>query len=291
MKDQIPKFLEKEFQKEKPRPNQFPEDIKEFIIAYACYYEYPKQFSIRQIFHLIRNGFETIPKCRLKGCRKKRIFNKSNVLTEGCCPEHTRQVRNLIKYGVKNVSQRDEIKLKIKETYQEKYGYDHPMKSTEVREKHKVTCLEKFGVENASMLPEIQEKINQTNLKKFGVKRPMQSPTVFDKMQKTAYVTKNYIWSTGEISIVQGYEPIVLKELEDNGYLFEDILTASKDMPEIYYQLDGKKHRYFPDFYIPKDNLIIEVKSDYTLNAQWDKNQAKFEATKALGYDFRLEVR
>jgi len=33
------------------------------------------------------------------------------------------------------------------------------------------------------------------------------------------------------------------------------------------------------------------VKSDYTLEKEWDKNQAKFEATRNLGFDFKLEVR
>ena len=62
-------------------------------------------------------------------------------------------------------------------------------------------------------------------------------------------------------------------------------------MPTILYQLDNTERRYYPDIFIPKDNIIIEVKSEYTLNKEWDKNQAKFEATKSLGFDFRLEVR
>ena len=54
---------------------------------------------------------------------------------------------------------------------------------------------------------------------------------------------------------------------------------------------EGKKHRYYPDFYIPEENLIIEVKSQWTLDLHKDKNQAKFQAVKEAGFNFRLEVR
>lgn len=83
----------------------------------------------------------------------------------------------------------------------------------------------------------------------------------------------------------------MLKELEEDGYKFEDVFTSPVDMPKIQYLMDGKQHRYYPDIYIPKENIIIEVKSSYTLQKDWAKNQAKFEATRNLGFDFRLEVR
>jgi len=119
----------------------------------------------------------------------------------------------------------------------------------------------------------------------------MQNAEIFEKAQQNSFRRKEYIWTSGEISLLQGYEPIVLKELENDGYKFNDILTSPKDMPEITYFFEGKEHRYYPDFYIPSENKIIEVKSDYTLQADWDKNQAKFEATRNLGFDFILEVR
>jgi hypothetical protein len=53
----------------------------------------------------------------------------------------------------------------------------------------------------------------------------------------------------------------------------------------------GKKAVYFPDFYIPKLNAIIEVKSTLTL-LKWEKQfeltQAKARRVIAKGYDFRL---
>lgn len=105
------------------------------------------------------------------------------------------------------------------------------------------------------------------------------------------YKKKKYIWKTGEISILQGFEPIVLKELEKIGYKYNEIKTEYHDMPEIYYVMNNKKRRYYPDFYIPTENLIIEVKSTYTLTSKIEENKLKFNAVKDAGYNFKLEVR
>ena len=41
-----------------------------------------------------------------------------------------------------------------------------------------------------------------------------------------------------------------------------------------------------PDFYIKDENLIVEIKSQFTLNVQNMKDKAK--AYKELGYNFKL---
>lgn len=62
-------------------------------------------------------------------------------------------------------------------------------------------------------------------------------------------------------------------------------------MPEIWYNFCSEEHRYYPDFYIPKENILIEVKSEWTLELNKEKNEAKFKAVKELGFNFRLELR
>jgi len=42
---------------------------------------------------------------------------------------------------------------------------------------------------------------------------------------------------------------------------------------------------------MPKENLIIEVKSIWTLKLHWVKNQIKFNAVKTAGFNFKLEIR
>jgi len=40
----------------------------------------------------------------------------------------------------------------------------------------------------------------------------------------------------------------------------------------VKYMIDDKEHSYYPDIFIPSDNLIIEVKSDYT----YEKDKEKY---------------
>jgi len=198
---------------------------------------------------------------------------------------------NVKKYGCQNTFQIEKsIKNKLKNN-QEKYGVDYVLQSKEYMEIRKQYFIDNYDVENPSQLPGHFEKFKSTSLLKYGTEHPMQNPTVLEKNQKSSFRRKEFEWKTGEISIVQGYEPIVLSELENQGYQFNEILTSPKDMPEILYKLDGKEHRYYPDIFIPKDNIIIEVKSEWSLNLQKEKNQAKFKAVKELGYDFRVEIR
>jgi hypothetical protein len=52
----------------------------------------------------------------------------------------------------------------------------------------------------------------------------------------------------------------------------------------------NKKHRYYPDFYIPKNNLIIEVKSSFTYKVNLKINLLKEKATKKVGYKYKLFI-
>jgi len=64
-----------------------------------------------------------------------------------------------------------------------------------------------------------------------------------------------------------------------------------KLVPEIWYiGEDNKKHRYYTDIYIPKDNLIIEVKSTRTYNVDLEKNIRKETRCKELGYKFQFAI-
>ncbi len=233
-------------------------------------------------------------------------------------PNNSIIINNIKKYGVEYLLSSTKIQEKIKETNIEKYGSINPIHNAEVLKKQQKTNLEKYGVLCILNSPQSQEQNYKTNIEKYGVQHriqnkneyesmmlksnktnlerygsiyPMQNANILEKHQKQSFKRKEYIWKTGEISMVQGNEPIVLKELEEQGYKFDDVLTSPKDMPEITYRLDEKEHRYYPDIFIPKDNIIIEVKSEWTLKLHWDRNQAKFEAAKSMGFNFKLEIR
>lgn len=101
---------------------------------------------------------------------------------------------------------------------------------------------------------------------------------------------------------VQGYEAKTLKELLKK-YKPKDIQTGSalKNRFRLRYKYASKWKFYCPDFYLPKQNLIIEVKGLATLGLTSDKshpfgkglylkNRAKAKKCIDLGYDFRMDL-
>jgi hypothetical protein len=97
---------------------------------------------------------------------------------------------------------------------------------------------------------------------------------------------KNYPFFDTHVSI-QGYEPIVLDELIARGLTKEDIMIGKSQIPVISY---GNNKKYFPDMYLPKVNLLIEVKSEYTLAQHYDNVMAKCDASIKAGYSILLLV-
>jgi Zn-dependent M32 family carboxypeptidase len=112
----------------------------------------------------------------------------------------------------------------------------------------------------------------------------------FDTFMEARMKWKEYTLPSGKIIRVQGYEDKALNTLLQS-YDEEEIVTQRKLIPAIwYYTLDGVRHRYYPDIFIPKDNLIIEVKSKFTMSMQKEKNMLKEQATKNAGYDFKFMI-
>ena len=155
----------------------------------------------------------------------------------------TRDKNNLEKYGVKNPSKLEEVKKKIRKTNIKKYGTEYGFQSKIIKEKIKKTNLEKYGVENQSQRIEIQKK---------------QKSSCYHNLKK-------YTFNTGEIVNVRGYEPKALKLLELQGYTYNDIEIETL---QIKYKYNDKNYYHYPDIYIPNENRIIEVKSDWTFKKE-----------------------
>lgn len=267
--------------------------------------------DIKEQVYCLRNNITVQPMCKYDKCDKPANFKG---MTEGygvggCSRKHGQFISNLEKYGYEMPFNNYDIQQKTKVSCMVKYGVDNPMKVKEISNKtsetrinytneqkqqylqrRKVTWQENYGVDNIFKdTSYIQSKV----LEKFGVINVAQVPEIAERRSNTPKSNvKDYIWNDGLISRVQGYENIVLHELEYMGYKSSEVLTKKSDMPEIWYiGDDGKKHRYYADFYIPKENLVIEVKSAYTMLYDFLNNNKKAVATKVEGYRYKLEVR
>jgi hypothetical protein len=228
------------------------------------------------------------------------------------------KVNNMAKYGVEWNGQRDDVKRKIQATFLDKYGSKCPLNSPEMQEKIKRDCfdrygveyhgsredviskrkrtiLDKYGVESTLSLPEfhsngnpqIKAKIEATMMVKYGTEHHMQNAIIAQKALHNSMKARPFCFPSGDVRKVQGYEDKVLEMLL-KVYDEKEIFTKRTDMPEIWYiDEDAKYHRYYPDMYIPKDNLVIEVKSIYTYRKDTRAYHKKRKACLYAGLRFR----
>jgi hypothetical protein len=200
---------------------------------------------------------------------------------------------NMEKRGVENPFQSEEIKRKIKETNREKYGVENPFQSEEIKQKTREKNVEKYGYEYPHQTQEVKEKIQKSYKKywmdNFGVENSSQVPEIFEKIQKNSRKLKSYILPSGKEVKIQGYEHYALDSLVQI-YKEDEIVVGAGNVPRIFYSFQNQMKRYFMDIYIPKNNLVIEVKSDYTMDKELEKNLAKRKACIEEGYDFQFWI-
>jgi len=158
------------------------------------------------------------------------------------------------KYGDENYNNRE----KSKKTMKRKYGYEHALQNINSRNRFKKTCKEKYGVEY-----------------------PMQNKNSFEKQQQSGFNAKKFkntnIYYRGQ------YEFDFLDKYYD---LFSDMNNASR----IKYIFENKVRYYFPDFYIPSLNLIVEIKNSYLAKKDKEKIEAKEKATISNGFRYIMII-
>lgn len=187
---------------------------------------------------------------------------------------------NIQKLGVKYAFNTDETFEKIRQTHFERYGVRFPLQSTFIQAKISHTFLEKigahrpmsnqeywkkrlldiYGVDHYSKTNEFKVKYTQTSLDRYGVDHPMQNIKIFHKAISSAFTRKPFIFPSGRVDYVLGYEPRALKELLDY-YPEKDIITDIWTIPTFDYKrvstslrpLNKKSviSRYFPDILLP----------------------------------------
>jgi len=113
-----------------------------------------------------------------------------------------------------------------------------------------------------------------------------------DKATKSSFRLKEFIFPSGRLEKVQGYEPYALNDIIYSEKIKEDdIILGVKYVPEIwYYDENNKKRRHYVDIFIESKNLCIEVKSTWTVGKKQDNIFLKQESGKKLGYKYEIWV-
>lgn len=218
-------------------------------------------------YHVIEEYFdkwikeENDGKCKICGKETKR---NERILTgyKNCCSiecsnkfkQNRVEEENYKNFGVKNVYQIEKTKKKSKKTKNKKYGNQNYRNDNKIKQ----TCLKRYGVEN-----------------------PAQNKEIFEKTQKSGFKAKKF--KNTNIYYRGNFE---LDFLEKYYNKYPDIMNALS----IKYDYDNKIHTYFPDFYIPSLNLIVEIK--YSYYAKRDKLQiiAKEKAAISTGFNYIMIV-
>jgi hypothetical protein len=227
--------------------------------------------------------------------------------------EEQHQANIYAKYGVGNVFQLPDVIKKLKQTNQEKFGADYPHASEEFRKKFRKQCLDKLGVEHPlckGTLSEEQHKITmrerhgveyagqvetgkikakQTCLNHFGAPHHFQSPEWFNS-NKAPFKRKPYSLPSGKIIQLQGYElevlDMLLQTFKESDFEFENKHVFEYKDPET-----GKSRRYHPDFMLPSQHIIFEVKSLYYFELDYPVLLRKAKACVDLGWEFIVIMR
>lgn len=103
----------------------------------------------------------------------------------------------------------------------------------------------------------------------------------------STYKSKPYKWGRETLNL-HGYEPQALNHLRQLGYRRRDVAVLVREgKPTVQYCHDDTGQRtYIPDFYLPNEDMVIEVKSDYTWSSDYGHNRkrniAKLDATREL---------
>ncbi len=199
----------------------------------------------------------------------------------------------------------EKIKAKVKKTMRKRYGCDWALSNEEVREKGMETLVRKYGVENIGsskkvMTQDVRDKQIQsrkrTMMNRYGVAYPLQIPEIFEKQQRSAHTSKKAIVAGKEFSY-QGYELKVIKKILGNGIKPKDIATVKAEgKPSIRYKAEGKMRVYHPDIFVKSKNALLEVKSEFTVGAEFtdsslfDRVKLKLQACVDQGYKVYLIV-
>ena len=152
----------------------------------------------------------------------------------------------------------------------------------------KKTNVEKFGAISYTGTEEYNERRAATCIERYGTEFAAQSVEVQNKIEKSGYTYKIYTFPSGRQENVQGYEPFGINHLLKT-YNETELIFGRANQPEIwYYRDDDKLHRYFSDIYIPKANLIVEIKSTWTYKKGLEegKLQQQEAVCKGLGYNY-----
>jgi len=140
------------------------------------------------------------------------------------------------------------------------------------------TNIMKYNVKCSFSIPSTIEKRKKTFIKIYGVDNNMKSIIGFHKNFLSRIIIKHY--KNTNLTYQGSYEYDFLEKFYKK---YPDL----KNGPSICY---SKTKIYHADFYIPKLNLVVEIKNDYLANRDKEEIELKKKATVVNGFNYIMII-
>lgn len=218
---------------------------KEEIIILTSFL--PADATLRRRFYHILNDLYYVPVCKYCNNGIVSWYTESRYLDyccQSCSAKATVPVReqlSLARYGVKNPSQSDLVKLKSRDSNLSKFGVDNfsktdafsklakeswsdkPVEEKEkIKHKRKTTCIDKYGSTTPLTNALVKDKSAETLFANYGVMSPLQSAEIKERRR----TTMNDLYGCDEWT-QQHLSAEVLANLESKEWLELQMLTKS----------------------------------------------------------------
>lgn len=252
-------------------------------VAYLEKLRKPKTELNKKDFGCAYCGFEFSSKKERKYCSTKcsnqdRLLGKGYLIPIFCkeCKKQFKPVRSSMKYCSTTCSTQGTSKDPV------------------FVEKLKIGCAKRS--ENQEYIEKLSE-LAKNRWADAGFREKMEKIFDSDEWQEKStesYLTKDYMFPSGRRERVQGYEDRAIDELLQE-HSEDDIVVNKQEIRKLigtvfYHDEEGIKHRYIPDIYVKSENLIVEVKSEWTYRIKQEVNEIKKEACLRKGHNFCFKI-
>lgn len=241
-----------------------------------------KEFSIHAQKDAICDGCKEQRKRKRKAnktcnwCGRKKGCHQENKVCSWLCNAGTKIFRKLggdiDKIGTNDIF--NEVDRVIGNLHDE---YNNGLSSIQLKEKYHLQqhntilwLFDKFNLQKRSL--------SEATLNAYKTERLEYNPPTNTDYKSGHHMT----WFGEEVFLRSSYEFHYAKQLDEQKVRYE------YESLRIPYTWKGQEHIYVPDFYVPEQNLVIEIKGEWFYEKDQDRIEAKLESCKQQGYDTEL---
>lgn len=203
------------------------------------------------------------------------------------------------RYGVENISQREDIKRKKEETCLQNYGTTNALKLDRVREAGRTAMIEKYGVDALFKLPDFRKRAADTERQKFIESHPDIIDILNDntwickcphpdcnKCVERTYLSRNQIYNDRKRNGSEMCTKLLPIGHQNQGTTIELFIRKILDNHNIHYQTNVR-NIVSPkeiDIFCPTHNIAIECNGIYWHSMKPSNyHKDKFNDCKAQG--------